>query len=197
MKKLLVSTALLLGLVAPAFAQVNSVPQVGVITGIVKAQTYTASSVGLVPAASATDFWCLSGSTSKNVHVREFVISGTAGTAISTPVLINLNHSLDTAGTPATGVALPVAAPMSTLNGAATATVTAWTANGTVNDTSPNLLGVALLLGGRIQSGLGYPQGSYCCPANLPEPQRRVGILRQAQHHRGLDGGLTPWLAGN
>lgn len=143
MKKLiLLSAALVLGLIALAFAQVNSVPQVGVISGINRAQTYTASSVALVPAASATDFWCLNGSTSKNVSIRQITIAGTAGTAITTPVLVNLNHSLDTIGTPATGLALPVAVPLNTTNAAATATPTAWTANGTVNDATPNLLSV-------------------------------------------------------
>lgn len=143
MKKLiLLSAALVLGLIALAFAQVNSVPQVGVISGINRTQTYTASSVALVPAASATDFWCLNGSTSKNVSIRQITIAGTAGTAITTPVLVNLNHSLDTIGTPATGLALPVAVPLNTTNAAATATPTAWTANGTVNDATPNLLSV-------------------------------------------------------
>jgi len=141
-KKLLLSTAMALGLIAPAFAQVNVVPQVGVISSIVKQQTYTASGVLMVPAASATDLICLNGSTSKNVSLKEIVVSGTAGTAITTPILINLNHSLDSGGSANTGLALPVAAPLNTNNAAATATLTSYSANPTVNDSSPNLLGV-------------------------------------------------------
>ena len=152
MKKLLLAAASVLGLTPPililplpALAQNNpcattGVPQIGVICGVGAQNTYTATSVALVPAASATDVFCLNGSTSKTVSLRRVIFSGTAGTAITTPVLINLNHSLDTAGTPATGLALPVAAPLITTEPAATATVTAWTANGTVNDTAPNLL---------------------------------------------------------
>lgn len=144
MKKLIsLSAALMLGLIALAFAQpVNFVPQVGVVYAYFRNPTYTASSVALVPAASATDFWCLNGSTTRTVSIREITISGTAGTAITTPVLVNLNHSLDTIGTPATGLALPVAVPLNSSNAAATATPTAWTANGTVNDAAPNLLSV-------------------------------------------------------
>lgn len=142
MKKLILLAALVLGLITPALAQVNTVPQVGLVTGFLRNPTYTASSVALVPAASATDFWCISGSTSKTISIREIIVAGTAGTAITTPILVNLNHSLDTAGTPATGLALPVPAPLNPTDSAATATTTAWTANGTVNDATPNLLAV-------------------------------------------------------
>ena len=110
MKNLLISTALLLGLATPALAQVNFVPQVGVINAVVKQNTYTATAVKLVPAASATDIMCLNGSTSKNIHLREVPISGRAGTAINTEVLVNLNHSLDTAGTPTIVNVSPLAA---------------------------------------------------------------------------------------
>jgi hypothetical protein len=147
MKRFFLLVALALGLAAPAttpaHAQVcgvNTVPQIGVICAVVGQPTYTATAVLLAPASSATDIMCLNGSTTKTVSLRRVLISGTAATAITTPVLLNLNHSLDTAGTPATGLALPVAAPLNPSNAAATATVTAWTTNGTVNDTTPNLL---------------------------------------------------------
>ena len=147
MKKLVLLAALILGLFAPELAHAQcpgincTLPQTG-LAFIARARTYTASSVALVPVASATDFWCINGSTTKTVSIRQIIVAGTAGTAITTPVLVNLNHSLDTAGTPATGLALPVAVPLNFSDSAATATVTAWTANGTVNDTTPNLLGV-------------------------------------------------------
>jgi hypothetical protein len=142
-KKLLLTTAIVLGLCAPAFAQsVNFVPQVGTINAIVKQNTYSASGVLMVPAASATDLICLNGSTSKNVSLKEIIVSGSAGTAITTPILVNLNHSLDTGGTANTGLALPVAVPLVTTNPAATATLTSYSANPTVNDATPNLLAV-------------------------------------------------------
>lgn len=140
MKKLLLSTALSLGLVAPALAQVNFVPQIGVNTANIRANTYSATAVKLVPVASATDIMCLNGSTSKNVHLRKVAISGRAGTAINTEFLLNLNHSLDTGGTSPTGLELPVPVPINPNDPAATATTTSYTANPTVNDTTPNLL---------------------------------------------------------
>jgi hypothetical protein len=87
MKKLL-SLALLLGLMAPALAQVNVVPQVGVNSNTITRATYSASAVGLVPAASGTDLFCISAGTSKNVSIKRITIGGTAGTAITTPFLI-------------------------------------------------------------------------------------------------------------
>ena len=164
MRKLLLSSAAVLGLCAPAFAQVNVVPQIGVNTANLRQNTYTATAVKLVPAASATDIMCLNGSTSKNVRLRQVAISGRAGTAINTEFLLNLNHSLDTGGTPATGLALPVAAPHNPNNPAATATLTAYTANPTVNDTTPNLLlGQAVTLAtatGLLQGPPDYLAGS-------------------------------------
>jgi hypothetical protein len=139
MRKLL-TTAALLGLTAPAFAQVNVVPQPGVISGYVPQPTYSASGVLMVPPAAATDLMCLNGSTSRNVSLKEIIVSGSAGTAITTPIMINLNHSLDTGGTANTGLALPVAAPLSPFNSASTATLVSYSANPTVTDSTPSLL---------------------------------------------------------
>lgn len=122
-------------LASSAFGQaINTVPQPGMISQILKNPTYSATSVGLVPAASATDFWCISGGTSKNIAIRKIVVGGTAGTAITTPVLVYQRSALGTAGTAATGLALPVATPNFPADpgGASTATVTAYTANPTV-----------------------------------------------------------------
>lgn len=119
---------------------INNVPQVGVNSSNVRQNTYSAVSVGLVPASSATDLACLNASSTKSIHVRKISIDGTAGTFITTPFLLNRNAVLDTSGTPATGLALPVAGKNSSSNPASTATLTAYTANPTVNDASPTLL---------------------------------------------------------
>ncbi len=142
MKKLFLLAALLLGPIAPAHAActVNSVPQVGVICDIARNPSYTASSVALVPAASATDIFCISPGTSKDITVRRITIGGTAGTAITTPMLVYRRVSLDTGGTAATGLALPVGVPNSPTDPASTATLTAYTANPTVVDSSPSLM---------------------------------------------------------
>jgi len=129
-------------LATSALAQgVNTVPQVGMISSILKVPTYTATSVALVPAASATDIFCISPGTSKNIAVRRVAIGGTAGTAITTRFLLYRRVSLDTGGTAATSLALPVAVPLYPSDPASTATLTAYTANPTVVDSSPSLMG--------------------------------------------------------
>lgn len=121
-----------------AIAQgVNSVPQMGTISSISKRQTFAAASIGLVPAASATDFFCISNSSSKNIHVTRINVSGTAGTLVTAPITLVHRQTLDSGGTAATGTAAPTATPMAFTNASATATLTAYTANPTVNDTSP------------------------------------------------------------
>jgi hypothetical protein len=142
-KKLLLSTALLLGLCAPALAQVNTVPQVGLITGVLKNPTYSASAVGLVPGASATDIFCISPGTSKNIYINKVVVSGTAGTAITTPVTLIRRTVADTGGTPATSFALPVATPFILSDPASTATLISYTANPTLDNAANAIVAAA------------------------------------------------------
>src|SRR5574337_791087 len=145
LKHLLLAGVAILGLGGIAASQVNVVPQVGVISGVIGERTYVASSVALVSPASATDIFCINGSTSRNIHIRRITIGG-SGTAISTPILINYNHSLDTGGTAATGSAAPVAVPLSPTDPASTsAAQIAYTAVPTINDSTPSLLAVGTL----------------------------------------------------
>jgi len=142
MKRLLLGALIWLGAASAAFAQVNTVPQIGTISAVLKYPTYSASSVGLVPAASATDIWCIAASSTRNISIKQIKVSGTAGTAITTPFLIYRRASLDTGGTAATSLALPVAGKLFAGDSAATATLTAYTANPTIVDSSPVLLDV-------------------------------------------------------
>lgn len=131
----------LLALGDPLSAQgVNTVPQVGVISAYQKQYSYSATAVSLVPASAATDLMCIAGSPSRNIAIKKIEISGTAGTAITTPFLIYRRATLDTGGTPATGLALPVAAKMNPGDPASIATLVSYTANPTVTDSSPVLL---------------------------------------------------------
>jgi hypothetical protein len=123
-----------------ATAQVNTVPQVGTISAVQKQYSYSASAIALVPAASATDIFCISPGTSRNIAIKRIEISGTAGTAITTPFLVYRRASLDTGGTAATGLALPVAGKLNPADPASSATLTAYTANPTIVDSSPVLL---------------------------------------------------------
>lgn len=143
MKRILLAFGLLVGLAAPALAQspcgVNFVPTGGVVCSTVKQNTFSAASLVLAPASAATDILCISGSATKSISLIELDISG-IGQATVTP-LVSINHHtiLDTGGTNATGGAVPTplynAAAATPL--VATAVVSAFTANPTINDTAP------------------------------------------------------------
>ncbi len=151
MKKLLLTTALVLGLAAPAFAQtVNTVPQVGVNSANIRAQTYSAAIRALVPASSSTDVFCIAGSSSKNIHVNRWELYAT-GTGISVPVYLNHNLGVDTGTVAVAATYGPVAVPLKSTNGTATATLAAYnstggvpTIGGTVTTLRSGVLQVAL-----------------------------------------------------
>lgn len=130
----------LLGIISPAVAQVNTVPQIGVETAILKQRTYSAASIGLVPPASSTDIFCISGSTTASISIKQIRITGVAGTAVSMPFTLLHRVTLDTGGTAATTTALPVATPNNPSDSAASAVLIAYTAVPTINDTSPTYL---------------------------------------------------------
>lgn len=144
MKKLLL--ALLVGLVPTSlFAQggVNTVPQVGVLTAVnTQVATYRAVALALPPAASATDIACIAGSATKVVRVQKIVISGTAATLVTAPFTLLRRASVDTAGTAATTTAnwANTISKLDTQNPAATATLISYSANPTINDTSPTYI---------------------------------------------------------
>jgi len=134
-------------LTTSALAQVNYVPQVGVNVANLRAQTYSASLLSLVPVASATDFFCISGSTSKHIHVRRIELSGTAGTLVTTPVVLVHRTSLNT-GTAAASTYVKAAAPLLSTNGTATATVVGYNSTGgnpTIVDASPTYIRTSTL----------------------------------------------------
>lgn len=153
MKKLLLALAFLGVFATPSFAQtsfnggcsgasgVNSVPRSGVSCPSDSiAPTYMATGVGIVPASSATDIACITGSATTIVRVQQIRISGSAGTLVSLPVVITKHASANTAGTAATSTALPVPYRLDSLNPAPGATTTAYTANPTISDSTPGLV---------------------------------------------------------
>lgn len=146
MKKLLLSIGLLLGLNAAASAQcisvggVNNVPQPGIVCGSEPyVPSFAAMGYGIVPAASATDIACITGSATKVVRVQSIRVSGTAGTLVTLPVLLNKHTVANTGGTAATTTALPVPVSLDTTaatTASASATTTAYTANPTIDATA-------------------------------------------------------------
>lgn len=148
MRRILLSLAALIALATTAQAQcvavggVNSVPQTGVnCPSEPSTNSFAASGYGIVPASAATDIACLTGSATKVVRLQSVRVSGTAGTLVTLPVLLNLHTIANTGGTPATSTALPVPFKIDTQDLAATATTTAYTANPTV-DASANIMEV-------------------------------------------------------
>lgn len=143
MKKLLLALALALAFPALASAQcigagninTNNLPGV-VCPSEPTIDTYAAMGYGIVPAASATDVACITGSATRVVRVQWVRVSGTAGTLVSLPVLLNKHTVANTGGTAAVTTALP--APMKLDSGAATATATttAYTTNPTIDATA-------------------------------------------------------------
>ena len=137
-KLIFVGSALALSVVS-ATAQVNTVPQVGVATAVVTRNTYSAVALALPPAASATDIACIAGSSTKTVYVSRIRISGTAGTLVSAPFTLVRRTTADTGGTAATTTAnwANTIAKNDTNNPTPTATLISYSANPTINDTSP------------------------------------------------------------
>lgn len=152
MKKLLLSLGFLLGLTTGAFAQcvavggINSVPVPGLNCQSEPAvATFAAAGFGIVPAASATDVACITGSATKVVRVQSVRVSGTAGTLVSLPIILTKHTVANTGGTAAVTTALPVPVSLDTTvatTASATATTTAYTANPTVDSTAVTIDGL-------------------------------------------------------
>jgi hypothetical protein len=101
--------------------------------------TFVANGYGIVPAASATDIACITGSATKVVRVQSVRVSGTAGTLVTLPIIITKHTVANTGGTPAVTTALPAPNSLDTTlatTASATATTTAYTANPTVDSTA-------------------------------------------------------------
>lgn len=144
MKRLLLSLGLLVALPLGAQAQcigvggVNNVPQPGIVCAqdsIVPA--YSATSIGIVPAATPTDIFCLTGSATRTLRVKQVRVTGTAGTAINITTYLMKHTVANTGGTAASTEAtgLPTLVPMDSGFPTVTATATAYTANPTIDAT--------------------------------------------------------------
>lgn len=151
LKRLLLALILGGAFALPAAAQcvsvggVNSVPQTGV-TCLSEPSTfsYAATAVAVVPAATATDIACITGSATRVIRLQAVRVVGT-GTAITIPVILSKHASANTGGTATTGTAIPVPYAMDSNYPAATATTVAYTANPTIPDTSPGLIDAQFL----------------------------------------------------
>lgn len=132
-----------------AVAQVNTVPQIGLNTANLRQNTYSAAILKLVPAASATDFFCISGSASKTIRINRIELSGT-GTLGSFPIYLNHNSTLDTGTAAVAATYGPIPYKLNSANPAATATTVAYNTTGgnpTIGGTATTLRSGVLLVG--------------------------------------------------
>lgn len=144
MKKLLLSVTILLGLCVGAQAQcigvggINNVPQPGIVCAqdsVVAA--FSVTSIGIVPATAPTDIFCLTGSATRTVRVKQVRVTGTAGTAINITTYLMKHTVANTGGTAASTEAtgLPTIVQMDSTAAAVSATAVAYTANPTIDAT--------------------------------------------------------------
>lgn len=149
MKRILLSLSFLFGLTIAASAQcvgvggVNNAPYPGMNCGMEPTvTTYSATAVGVVPAASATDIACLTGSATKVIRVQRVRVNGLAGTSIAVPAILKKHTVANTGGTSASVTVVP----MDSGNAAATGTAISYSANPTIDGTATNLSAATLVL---------------------------------------------------
>lgn len=140
--------ALLFSVALPALASAQCVGagsiNVNTLPGITcpsepTVDSYAAMGFGIVPVASATDVACITGSATKVIRLQWVKVSGTAGTLVTLPVLLNKHTVANTGGTAATTTALPTPMKLDSASGSATATTTAYTANPTIDATATQM----------------------------------------------------------
>lgn len=91
-------------------------------------ETYSATAFGIVPAASATDVFTITGSESKTIYIHKIQVSGTRTAHAHNQVILLKRSTANSGGTSTTRTAVP----HDSTNAAATATVTSYTANPTL-----------------------------------------------------------------
>lgn len=91
-------------------------------------KTYLASIVGLVPPATPTDIFTITGSATTTVRITRIFLTGTQTTAAQRDILLIKRSTANTAGTSTA----PTRIPLDANDAAATATVLAYTANPTL-----------------------------------------------------------------
>ncbi len=104
--------------------------------------TYSASITGLITALTATDIASIGGSDSKTITITKIVITGNAGTAITSDVSIIKRSSANSGGTSSTATAVPY----DSQDPAATAVVKSYTANPTIGTATGTIAGAKLVV---------------------------------------------------
>lgn len=139
LRKALMVGACFAALSASAWAQPRPQELYGSIPA--RVATYSAGIVGLVPPASATDFFTIQGSATGVVRVKAIECSGTTTAAASIAVQLVRRSTANTTGTSTS----PALVPSDPLDPASGASVKAYTAN-------PGALGT--IVGGPMRTGV-------------------------------------------
>lgn len=108
--------------VTPVSGTITAIPTDGVKSA------YSVVMTNITPATSATDLFTIIGSGTKTVRIRNMVLYGSQTTGGVVAVSVIKRSTADTGGTSTTGTAIP----WSSTDAAATAVVSAYTANPTV-----------------------------------------------------------------
>lgn len=137
LRKALIASACFAVLSVPAFAVG---PTASVVTLPTRVATYSAGILGLVPAASGTDFFTIQGSATTVVRVKSIECSGTTTAAASIAVQLVRRSAANTTGTSTS----PALVPNDPNDPAGTALVKAYTVN-------PGALGA--IVGGPMRTG--------------------------------------------
>lgn len=151
--------------------------------------TYSASIKALAPAASATDFFTLTGSATTTVRITKVRCTGLATATASNQVLGLIRSTADTAGT-ATN---PAGVPHDSNNPAATAVVAAYTANPTLGTLVGQIKAQYLGLDIAATTSIGMPPLEWSF-GFLPGEQEIV--LRGAAQQFALNGNAASFAAG-
>jgi len=117
---------------------------------------YTCSVSGLAVAASATDIFLITGSATKVIKIKKFIISGTQTTSGSISILINKRSTDNTGGT----FSNPAIVPFDSSYPTATAVVRAYTANPTALGTLVGMVKIRKLCL-PVAAGNGSPVDTY------------------------------------
>lgn len=130
-----------LSFVAVNCAQAQIKPNQLDLTYPARVATYSASITALTPAASATDFFTITGSATKIVRIKHVECNATSTANSTIPINVVLRSTADLTGTSTS----PTAIPLDSNDAAATAVVRAYTVNPGTLGTSVGVLATKLL----------------------------------------------------
>lgn len=177
--------ALLAMALAPAAMAVG--PIESIVSSPAKKQTFSAVVTGLTAAASATDFFTITGSATTTIKVRSIGCTGTSTAAGSLVVTATRRSTANTAGTSTTATAVP----LDSTDAAATATVRSYTANPTLGTTvgaiNSGLLSTVVAASAGV-NGLRFDYG--------PDDVRQAPTLRGVTQVLALNAGGASLTAG-